>query len=95
MWKFRGENKVGFGESEVLHRGGGTSQTRRLSRVYQVAGEHKHRRMKQLGGPERSSPQGECRRGDSRVRGMAGRVGGQVGGRQTAKEKATGWTHHF
>lgn len=47
------------------------------------------------GRPGRSSPQGECRRGDSGVRGMAGRVGGQAGGRQTAKEKTTGWTHHF
>lgn len=56
MWKFRGENKGGFGESEVLHRGGETSQTRKVSRVYQVAGEHKHRRMKQLGGQGGAHP---------------------------------------
>lgn len=31
------------------------------------------------GRPGRSSPQGECRRGDSRVRGMAGRVGDRRG----------------
>lgn len=83
-----------LGESEVLHRGGETSQTSRVSRVYQAAGEHKHRRMEQLGGPGRSSPQGECGRGDSRVRGMAGRVGGQAAGRQRAK-KTTGGTHRF
>ena len=60
-------------EQRQLLRVGDASQRGRdkagrgMSRVYRVALEHRHRRVKQQGCSGRSSAQGERREGDSRV----------------------------